>query len=96
MMQSHAKEAYELYYPNASPNFKSSIESMTGEYWRTLEALFQKGNIIIIKNEALSEIFCNDEVLQIMADLFKDNRQPENWDDEFRMNYAFKNLLDEE
>jgi hypothetical protein len=40
MMKSHAKEAYELYYPTASSNFKASIDSVTGEYWKTMEAVF--------------------------------------------------------
>ncbi len=61
-----------------------------------MEAVFQKGNIIIIKREALSEIFSNDVVLQIMAEVFLDNHKPEEWNDELRMLYAFKNLLDEQ
>jgi hypothetical protein len=38
----------------------------------------KKGNIIIMKKEAaLSEIFSNDVVLQIMAEFFQDNCKPE-------------------
>jgi hypothetical protein len=50
----------------------------------------------IVEKEALSEIFSNELVLQIMAEVFEDNRKPEDWNDELRMMYAFKNLLDEE
>ena len=53
-------------------------------------------NIKIVKKEGLSEIFSNDLVLQIMAECFEDNCKPEDWNDELRMMYAFKNLLDEE
>ena len=94
MMKSHAKEAYGLYYPTASSNYKNSIDSVTGEYWKTMEAVFRKGNIMIAEKEALSEIFSNDLVLEIMAEVFQDNRKPEDWNDELRMMYAFKNLLD--
>ena len=96
LMKSHAKEAYELFYPTASANFKASIDSVTGEYWKTIEAVFDFQNITIIKKEALSEIFSNEVVLQIMSEIFQDNRQPEDWNDELRMMYAFKNLLDDE
>jgi hypothetical protein len=96
LMQSHAKEAYELYFPNASSNFKSAIDSVTGDYWKTIEAVFKKENMIIVEREALSEIFSNDVVLQIMAEVFDDSRKPEDWNDELRMLYAFKNLLGDE
>jgi hypothetical protein len=33
-------------------------------------------------------------VMEIMADLFDDDRRPEDWDDVHRMMYAFSNLLD--
>jgi hypothetical protein len=49
---------------------------------------------MIAEKEALSEIFSNDLVLEIMAEVFQDNRKPEDWNDELRMMYAFKNLLD--
>jgi hypothetical protein len=96
LMKSDAKDAYELYYPTASSNFKASIDSVTGEYWKTIEAVFRKENMKIVEKEALSEIFSNELVLQIMAEVFEDNRKPEDWNDELRMMYAFKNLLDEE
>ena len=50
----------------------------------------------IVEKEALSEIFSNEMVLQIMAEVFEDNQKPEDWNEELRMMYAFKNLLDEE
>ena len=94
LVKKHAKEAYECYYPSSSEPFRLCIQPTTGEYWKTIDGIFQRGNISIIQKEALSEIFTNDMVLDIMAEVFEDNQRPEDWDDEPRMFYAFGNLLD--
>jgi hypothetical protein len=94
MMKPDAKQAYGLYFRSSSETFQKCIDSTAGEYWKTIEGVFQKENISIIQKEALAEIFTNDMVMEIMADLFDDDRRPEDWDDVHRMMYAFSNLLD--
>jgi hypothetical protein len=39
-------------------------------------------------------MFCNGLILEKMTELFQDNRSAEEWDDEPRLVYAFKTLLD--
>ena len=94
LMKYHAKQAYECYYTSSSDSFKTCINPASGEYWKTIDGVFQRGNIAIIKKQSLSEIFTNDMVVDIMAEVFEDNRRPEDWDDDARMFYAFGNLLD--
>jgi hypothetical protein len=92
MMLSFAKEGYSAYYPASASSFRNDIDPGTGSYWKTLEAIFNKDNIETVNIEALSEIFCNVTIFDIMAELFQDNETPEHWDDP-RLYYAFKNVL---
>jgi flagellum-specific peptidoglycan hydrolase FlgJ len=94
MMTGIAKEGYKAMYPNAASNFKTNIDFENGSYWKTLEAVFEKECISILKIEALAEILGDDAVFMIMGELFDEKRPMNEWTDPFRMMYAYKNLLD--
>ena len=94
MSKDIAKEGYQAMFPNVAPNFNKNIGSTDGLYWRTLEAVFEKDYISIIKTDALAEIFGDDAIYVIMEQLFDETRPLDEWTDPFRMMYAYKNLLD--
>jgi hypothetical protein len=96
MLKPTVKEGYSQSFPNSAATFRSDIDSTNGPYWSILQAVFMRKNIKVSNFEALAEIFCNDVVLVIMAELFQDDSPAIDWNDEPRLTYAFKNVLDGE
>ena len=94
MVSGIAREGYHAMFPNAASNFKANIEFKDGLYWKTLEAIFEKQCISILKSEALAEVFGDDAIYVIMEQMFEETRPLDEWTDGLRMMYAYKNLLD--
>jgi hypothetical protein len=96
MLRDIAKQGYKAMFPNAAGNFSEHIgtDEKKALYWKTLEAVFEKQNISVIKTEALAETLGDDAIYTVMEQLFDETRPMSEWTDPLRVMYAYKNLLD--